>query len=60
MSREYRDMLFDLDEGAVDVSQLVQDERFWTEVVNILRVSVPIIKLLRACDNQAKEVIGKV
>ena len=32
VSREYRDMLFDLEEGAVDVSLLVMDEVFWTEV----------------------------
>ena len=60
VSREYRDMLFDLEEGAADVSLLVMDEVFWSEVINILKVTVPIIKLLRACDNQAKEVIGKV
>lgn len=47
--------------GIDDVKAIILDEsEFWSRVVEILRVCVPIIKLLRLCDNQAKEVMGKI
>lgn len=33
---------------------------FWQDVITVLSLSLPIVKLLRLCDNQAKEVLGKI
>jgi hypothetical protein len=52
---------YDNQVGDVNVKRIIMDDDgFWSEVVRILQVSVPLIKLLRMCDNQSKEVMGKV
>lgn len=44
-----------------EVKSILLDEHgFWKHLVSILRVATPIIVLLRLCDNQAKEIMGKV
>jgi len=60
--REYKDKFEAEDEAPeqVNIRKLVMSDEFWSEVINILKVALPLIKLLRACDNQAKEVMGKV
>ena len=60
VSREYADR--GLDEGAeADVKQILLDEgEFWKPLVNVLKVATPIMVLLRLCDNQSKEVLGKI
>lgn len=60
-TREYASKRYDTEVGDINVKRIIMDNAgFWSEVVRILRVSVPLVKLLRLCDNQAKEVIGKV
>jgi hypothetical protein len=47
--------------GSDDVKATILDENgFWVDVVKVLRIAVPIIKLLRLCDNQSKEAMGKI
>lgn len=67
MSREYAER--DLDkhavapgvEGVGDVKQILLDEEgFWKPLTAVLKVATPIMVLLRLCDNQSKEVLGKV
>lgn len=43
----------------VEVKRTVLDEDFWTSMVSVLRISLPIIKLLRLTDGNTP-VIGKV
>ena len=38
---------------------LLDDEGFWADLVNILKIAMPILKLLRMMDSN-KSVIGKV
>jgi hypothetical protein len=60
-TREYAMQAYDNQVGDVNVKRIIMDDDgFWSEVVRILQVSVPLIKLLRMCDNQSKEVMGKV
>lgn len=69
VSREYADRVFN-DEAEFgtgesiqrhDVKQIILDESgFWAPLISILKVATPIMVLLRLCDNQAKEIIGKV
>lgn len=47
--------------GVDDVKLIIMDEvNFWPSVVDVLKVCIPIVQLLRLCDNQAKEVMGKI
>ena len=46
--------------GVETVKAIVLDDDFWSDVVHVLTVAQPIVKLLFICDNQSKELMGKV
>lgn len=46
--------------GVDNVKAIIPDESYWNNVVSILKVAVPVIKVLRLSDNTDKEALGKV
>lgn len=50
----------DDDGSSRTVKQIVLDESFWSTLKEVLVATVPIVKLLRLCDNRSSEVMGKI
>lgn len=50
----------DDDSEGPTVDDLILDNNFWSDVIKVLKVGMPIMKLLFKCDNQSKELMGKV
>jgi hypothetical protein len=50
----------DQEQGLESIKSIILDERFRSSLVHVLMVAHPIVKLLFTCDNQAKELMGKV
>lgn len=60
-STQYSQMNFDDDASGSSVESIIFDNNgFWSQVINVLKVASPIMKLLFMCDNQPKELMGKV
>ena len=47
-------------EKAREVKQIVLDERFWNNCLIVVRIGVPLLRLLHICDSNEKPAVGYV